>query len=29
MWRHLPPAMTYVCRRPGRAGKDITEDQNR
>ncbi|MGH3694379.1 MAG: class I SAM-dependent methyltransferase [Pseudonocardiaceae bacterium] len=29
MWRHLPPAMTYVCRRPSRAGEDLTEDSSR
>ncbi|MGH3773850.1 MAG: class I SAM-dependent methyltransferase [Pseudonocardiaceae bacterium] len=29
MWRHLPPAMTYVCRRPGVAGADITADPSR
>lgn len=29
MWRHLPPAMTYVCRRPGDIGPDITEDPSR
>lgn len=23
MWRHLPPAMTYVCRRPGDTGADL------
>jgi phosphatidylethanolamine/phosphatidyl-N-methylethanolamine N-methyltransferase len=29
MWRHLPPAMTYVCRRPGLAGEDLTADPSR
>lgn len=29
MWRHLPPAMTYVCRCPGPASDDITEDSSR
>ncbi len=29
MWRHLPPAMTYVCRRPSRAREDLTEDPSR
>jgi phosphatidylethanolamine/phosphatidyl-N-methylethanolamine N-methyltransferase len=29
MWRHLPPAMTYVCRCPGVIGEDITADPNR
>lgn len=29
MWRHLPPAMTYVCRRPILAGEDITVDPSR
>lgn len=28
MWHHVPPAMTYVCRRPVRA-VDVTEDQSR
>lgn len=23
MWRHVPPAMTYVCRRPLRTGPDV------
>jgi len=26
MWRHLPPAMTYVCRRPGMAEEDVAEE---
>lgn len=26
MWRHVPPAMTYVCRRPLRPGPDIHGD---
>jgi phospholipid N-methyltransferase len=29
LWRHLPPAMTYVCRRPGIAGEDVTADPSR
>jgi phospholipid N-methyltransferase len=29
MWRHLPPAMTYVCRRPAVAGEDLTGDPSR
>jgi phosphatidylethanolamine/phosphatidyl-N-methylethanolamine N-methyltransferase len=29
VWRHLPPAMTYVCRYPGVAGADITADPSR
>ncbi|MGH3779376.1 MAG: SAM-dependent methyltransferase, partial [Pseudonocardiaceae bacterium] len=29
LWRHLPPAMTYVCRRPELIGEDITADPNR
>ncbi|MBV9140831.1 MAG: methyltransferase domain-containing protein [Pseudonocardiales bacterium] len=29
LWRHLPPAMTYVCRRPGAAGKGLTADPSR
>ena len=29
MWRHLPPAMTYVCRRPGMADEDVTGDPSR
>jgi phosphatidylethanolamine/phosphatidyl-N-methylethanolamine N-methyltransferase len=29
MWRHLPPAMTYVCRRPGLANDGITADPRR
>lgn len=29
MWRHLPPAMTYVCRRPGVTDEDITADPSR
>jgi phosphatidylethanolamine/phosphatidyl-N-methylethanolamine N-methyltransferase len=33
LWRHLPPAMTYVCRGPGMCpsvtGADITEDPSR
>ncbi|HEU0128282.1 MAG TPA: methyltransferase domain-containing protein [Pseudonocardiaceae bacterium] len=29
MWRHVPPAMTYVCRRPVRIGTDLSEDQRR
>jgi phosphatidylethanolamine/phosphatidyl-N-methylethanolamine N-methyltransferase len=29
LWRHLPPAMTYVCRHPKVAGEDITADPSR
>ncbi|MGH3688316.1 MAG: class I SAM-dependent methyltransferase [Pseudonocardiaceae bacterium] len=29
MWRHLPPAMTYVCRHPGPVGEDLTVDPSR
>ena len=29
MWRHLPPAMTYVCRGPRAADADITADPSR
>lgn len=29
MWRHVPPAMTYVCRRPGPANDGITADPSR
>jgi phosphatidylethanolamine/phosphatidyl-N-methylethanolamine N-methyltransferase len=29
MWRHLPPAMTYVCRHPDMTGEDITADPSR
>jgi phosphatidylethanolamine/phosphatidyl-N-methylethanolamine N-methyltransferase len=29
IWRHLPPAMTYVCRRPGMADEDVTGDLSR
>jgi phospholipid N-methyltransferase len=29
MWRHVPPAMTYVCRRPLRIGPDINADRRR
>jgi phosphatidylethanolamine/phosphatidyl-N-methylethanolamine N-methyltransferase len=29
MWRHLPPAMTYVCRFPDRQGEGITADPSR
>lgn len=29
MWRHLPPAMTYVCRRPEVTGENITADPSR
>ncbi|HSZ31533.1 MAG TPA: NAD-binding protein [Pseudonocardiaceae bacterium] len=29
MWRHLPPAMTYVCRHPDVTGADITADPSR
>lgn len=33
MWRHLPPAMTYVCRRPASPGErpdeDLTGDPSR
>ncbi|HZS20306.1 MAG TPA: methyltransferase domain-containing protein [Pseudonocardiaceae bacterium] len=29
MWRHLPPAMTYVCRRPGQGGDALTVDPSR
>ncbi|MGH3785525.1 MAG: class I SAM-dependent methyltransferase [Pseudonocardiaceae bacterium] len=29
LWRHLPPAMTYVCRRPCPAVDDITGDPSR
>ena len=28
MWRHLPPAMTYVCRGPGQVDDDLTVDQS-
>jgi phospholipid N-methyltransferase len=29
LWRHLPPAMTYVCRRPEVTDADIIADPNR
>lgn len=29
MWRHLPPAMTYVCRRPEQGGDALTVDPSR
>ncbi len=29
MWRHLPPAMTYVCRCPGLVSDGITGDPSR
>ena len=29
LWRHLPPAMTYVCRHPDVTNGDITADPNR
>jgi phospholipid N-methyltransferase len=29
VWRHLPPAMTYVCRYPGLASDGITADPSR
>jgi phosphatidylethanolamine/phosphatidyl-N-methylethanolamine N-methyltransferase len=29
MWRHLPPAMTYVCRCPGHRGDAVTVDPSR
>jgi phospholipid N-methyltransferase len=29
MWRHLPPAMTYVCRHPAVTGNGITADPSR
>jgi phospholipid N-methyltransferase len=29
MWRHLPPAMTYVCRCPDQVGDDLTADPSR
>jgi len=29
LWRHLPPAMTYVCRRPLVTDDGITADPNR
>lgn len=29
LWRHLPPAMTYVCRRPRPAVEEITGDLSR
>jgi phosphatidylethanolamine/phosphatidyl-N-methylethanolamine N-methyltransferase len=29
MWRHLPPAMTYVCRCPGQGGDPLTVDPSR
>ncbi|MBV9011840.1 MAG: NAD-binding protein [Pseudonocardiales bacterium] len=29
LWRHLPPAMTYVCRHPKVAGEDINADPSR
>lgn len=29
MWRHLPPAMTYVCRCPGQVGDDVTAGPSR
>jgi phosphatidylethanolamine/phosphatidyl-N-methylethanolamine N-methyltransferase len=29
MWRHLPPAMTYVCRCPSQVGDGLIADQSR
>lgn len=29
MWRHLPPAMTYVCRGPAQVDDDLTAYQSR
>ena len=29
LWRHLPPAMTYVCRCPGRVSDGVTADPSR
>jgi len=29
MWRHLPPAMTYVCRCPGQVDVGLTADPSR
>ena len=29
LWRHLPPAMTYVCRRPHPTGTDVTGNPSR
>jgi phospholipid N-methyltransferase len=29
MWRHLPPAMTYVCRCPRRVSDGVTADPSR
>jgi len=29
MWRHVPPAMTYVCRRPVRPEEDVNGDRSR
>jgi phospholipid N-methyltransferase len=29
MWRHLPPAMTYVCRSPTQGGDTLTGDPSR
>ncbi len=29
LWRHLPPAMTYVCRRPHPVNEEITGDPSR
>ncbi|HEX4099926.1 MAG: methyltransferase domain-containing protein [Pseudonocardiaceae bacterium] len=29
LWRHLPPAMTYVCRHPEVTDEDITADPSR
>lgn len=29
MWRHVPPAMTYVCRRPIRGEADVSADPSR
>ena len=29
LWRHLPPAMTYVCRRPRPTGRDVTGNPSR
>ncbi|MGH3765558.1 MAG: class I SAM-dependent methyltransferase [Pseudonocardiaceae bacterium] len=29
MWRHLPPAMTYVCRQPAAAADGVTADPSR
>lgn len=29
MWRHIPPAMTYVCRRPGQGSDAVTVNLRR